>query len=873
MKPDNHEELMRIAAFPPIRRKLALQGLDGIDLSPLLVGNWIADYNQFLLPVIEHRVQAREWADKHVNEVLTRLESFLARLSDARMRTSEAGTQSDLNDLATFLDRLYDDLTAAIVRLTTHLTSALDNRSHGGVTQPLPIEASLEEVTEYLRVLLEQIAQLPERARARTRDLFRHLAAHLTLRSMLRQLEDGTVIRLIHEEITRILDDLMPRNATSVTPLDRVVRAWVITKGYFKFVHPAPGQDRTRMNPEAYFRIANAQLRVSFCHDHCDRPPVGRRGDDTLFDERGLDRLQPDVYEYLREDRQLISGRLYELEKEWAIPCFDTHTAAIADDSCVWYAGLAKLGETLHTIEDFYAHTNFVEHARVALEAQGIEEHISEHDVQQRTLRLQRLTSPSAPASAPEPHIVSGVFEGRDTALAVLEFVLDWLGYEPTYPDRTGAELWNNLTDVTSRPVDYLMRRFWEAAALINPAEAFTDPTNTVAQEVEQIWRKYNPQPFQSPVPLSDDMAKRILKTTGLAVDDVSTRDFQSIVANLRSLSLVFIRGRLLFRYLTLALDLLKLHMAIRLPHTRRREMLFDLLDDHIKDYIVEGLAQAAFTQVVDRIAEWINAGRFGSHALLAKDSEGATYFSDAMKLAVFVDSYVVALLVRSHRGPKSDRIKVVRWQDVIDYFLAHPLAQHHVSQQRSVESVVTLAIRITRPGGETASQIASRFSASSRIPRDAARRYPRFDWKVIMDWNYGTAGSSAAASISSTPLGAQTTFGAGVQVLVPYQVLGYSEPYIEITAGDWWAPVLQNTELFRVVKAYEDWENDPERYPFAVPLRPSIREFSLEQAVGEIDSQLTPLQQLRRLRIRNELKARGVHDSSIERARSICDH
>lgn len=234
-------------------------------------------------------------------------------------------------------------------------------------------------------------------------------------------------------------------------------------------------------------------------HHHIDRWPesVTYPGEDKLRNTSPKGKsnptsINPGLYPYMRDCIEYAAGHLADLDLDWAEPTFSpsydgdkTRPKAAVDAD--WMVKndlrLAQLGHALHVVEDFFAHSTFVEHAmrvtddpkaeasmkrhfewalktanklgahrsEVAIQsgAKWLAGKIPDRDFtrfQRRTLKLQNawLTSPdrnnlmnqtASDGGQPldeEPNVVTGIFDLRDTILSIKhvakdKFVDEWI--------------------------------------------------------------------------------------------------------------------------------------------------------------------------------------------------------------------------------------------------------------------------------------------------------------------------------------------------------------------------------------------------------------------------------------------------------------
>jgi hypothetical protein len=160
---------------------------------------------------------------------------------------------------------------------------------------------------------------------------------------------------------------------TMLLSLTRVV-------GYLRFAVPESNPRGHSIRYSSYARIFDELCRQYFPHEHLDRPLCSSSYGTSCEAAWGLrhagrrDRLYasavgtgPDahMYQYLVDDRTVLAGRLAELDLQWASKDFVAATMDPSERDVF----LARLGHTMHGIEDFFAHSNFTEHAVQGLAA------------------------------------------------------------------------------------------------------------------------------------------------------------------------------------------------------------------------------------------------------------------------------------------------------------------------------------------------------------------------------------------------------------------------------------------------------------------------------------------------------------------------
>lgn len=94
--------------------------------------------------------------------------------------------------------------------------------------------------------------------------------------------------------------------------------------------------------------------------DHLDRAFIFKIANNkkqaNLIDRRVNKKNK--IYKYLEDYLEILSGKLTELNVNWVIPTFIEKKAFEEKD---FMLNMARLGQTLHGVEDFFSHSNFLE--------------------------------------------------------------------------------------------------------------------------------------------------------------------------------------------------------------------------------------------------------------------------------------------------------------------------------------------------------------------------------------------------------------------------------------------------------------------------------------------------------------------------------
>jgi hypothetical protein len=272
-------------------------------------------------------------------------------------------------------------------------------------------------------------------------------------------------------EERRSIDEAVSVLAGSGTtsPLADAVRSALFVLGYRHFVHPANPAQPARMDYAAFKSIVRGRFTQYFPHEHVDRYPgnptlrggysglVAAGTNTPTGTGTGAAALSPHQYKYLVDDIKITAGLLADIDLHWA----RLHLGPlrnIRDTDAEWNTFLAKLGHAVHSVEDYFVHSNFVELALSSWTAgdtylpappSTFSLHVadSSHEIVQR--RLRRFDGPDLPNSHPETNVVTGYFDFADTVFSLRHVWEGLFEPNPEGPNPDPAGPWRALLHAT----------------------------------------------------------------------------------------------------------------------------------------------------------------------------------------------------------------------------------------------------------------------------------------------------------------------------------------------------------------------------------------------------------------------------------------
>ncbi|EAR20706.1 hypothetical protein [Nitrococcus mobilis] len=875
----------------------------------MLIANWLTDMAQIVIPVFGANQAVAGWIRGAVDSffnlvfaiflddgrgqfVLDSIAKQLHRIGDTdTLKEIFDDWTSHLNDATQqTLDRLRQEiedlgcdsefLPDAKVDKTDTALELIETIREQACRQLLGRTRDLEELPDDLRQQLQRIEEQLQPLFSRLTDLANQLEL-INLDDIQSRLE---AFRL---QVHASVDAIFPDNHRRAGEINELFKSMVALIGYFKFVHPEERGKAPRLPYYVYKAIVDEHYVAGWTYMHLDRAldakgPSPYRAENTQAAETAYG-----IYDYLREDLKIIISRLYEVERDWAIPFFELgehrigelskQAPPVSDPNYFWHMGLAKLGATLHAVQDFFAHTNFVEHAirsdwkrRTKFLTNRQKSLIFKrlHRWEHQPQRGRRKSWKDFPE---ETNLVSGYFDCMDTAVVFFHVLFDFLAqiedaFETENFDKALSDTLETADKFISDPWAEVKRKLGEVVEIIeDPKKAVEDITNETAQKHKDLLDSYGitkqPKP---PADVDKQLVKDLLRDSHL-FRDADPEVLEHAINTIQLIHFAISGRRLLFQYIKLARDIINL---VKLGRKFRRAPRLVLRD--VPEKVIEKLADYVRKVLVHEVErhflQIIGSERLGSHSLLSKDDDAALLYKEGLHLAMFVDAYIVSLMIRAPHDPDDHRFKsprtaqVTKWEDVIDHFLNHPIANYEVTTTTPVRFLDDFLIHVD-PQRQPNSllTLARHFKRNAEIPTEYKRRpqqphgYIRYDWKVVADANFPTWGLSEEQTkyvvnqILSTP-GAQHplagrgfpvkdginyAFKNGTPVVIPFQIVECTLLDVAFEDRVWWMAVLDLDDLRKMRELFRKWRKDSDNVPFGLVFEPGRHAFDLEDPAG----------------------------------------
>lgn len=656
--------------------------------------------------------------------------------------------------------------------------------------------------------------------------------------------------------LRNLIDGYLILSADERNPrLARFFRKAFLVIGYFKFVHPNIAGQAPRMDFESFMQVFGREDTVHgaigvmpspgspgvslpapdtpgsytqyYPHEHLDRPECLPPRDPPVFapgvqivgppNPTGPGRrpgtrwngevIRPDLYSYLRDQIEMTAGLLSEVDTDFEAALLN----GIRDDDPNWHKTLAKLGHALHQVEDFFAHSNWVELAHKSLGPDFLDRVIPPHlpiDFLNRAYtvyqkRLSRhLTSPLTnwQDHPDEDWVVTGSFDFRDTLISLAHVTEEiWGGHVPD-PYARGHDLFQSVSHAIQHPETVVfkaqkaMRETLEF--LDKPTRALEDRDNDIAQRLR---RRFEPRLVRLARPrVSARVARAVLREMDFLRD--------SPVVIQRAFFDVITEGSRIFEIGRTSYSIYHIIRELREFFANPYAWMLDFLERHSRQLVIDAIKFYA----KERIYDWIAADRIGCHSLLAKDNGLEPFYEQQKECATAVHWYIVKTLLRT----RSDENRFIDWLELLEYFLRNPLPSgdganivyrtipvtivHVTGDHENIESLVSRyapsAIRGRQLGGADIADANFGFSSYGRVPQ---RQREQAIIQILNDPAWGRVSREVMGPV----------FRSGLRVLIPNQRI---RARFTMRRGDetpWFKAVLQSEEGWKVFRGYDDPE------------------------------------------------------------------
>lgn len=626
--------------------------------------------------------------------------------------------------------------------------------------------------------------------------------------------------------------------------------------GYFKFVHPEAANQPPRMDFQCYMQVFGrgsdargasgsqpapdrpGSYTQYYPHEHLDRPEIlpsrnppiyapGEQVRDRPFrvapgqqagtrSITGRARIEPDMYSYTRDHIEMAAGLLAEVDLAFE----EALTQGFRDNDPAWNQTLAKLGHALHLVEDFFAHSNWIELVIKRLGPQYLNRYIPprtgqawiDHAYTTYQRRLKRhLTHPLDDwrDHPDEDWVVTGFFDFRDTLISLAHMTEEFWGLDVDDPYASAHRTVQSVRRAARRP-DLVVDR---------------------AKKVLRDTFEFITRPDQAIRDRDNEVARRLRDRFGDDVDVLRRPSVSRAVAQQVAREVSFLRGappEIQQAFFNVITEGTRVHRIGSLANTIYETLQsigsfisnpIDFLAKWLPDRIKQQLQDALKFYARERVYELIGAGRIGCHSLLAKDHDLAVFYEQQKACAKAVHWIVVKQLVRWKDATER---KYIDWLELLEFYLRNPLPPRAGSYRRITGWVGVTRVHTVRRGEQLRSDNPQ--YSLEHMYKPTAIEPNRFTWRTIADANFGTHNLPLAQAqrtinqiLRENAWGVPVrppnyAFKAGLKILIPQQKTRaiFYVPVEDTTP--WYKDVLDHG--WRVVAGFENVEGGTSEPP-----------------------------------------------------------
>lgn len=525
----------------------------------------------------------------------------------------------------------------------------------------------------------------------------------------------------LHATFEAFIKEVLKIRTGKQSYIHMVVQAGMLLKGYFKFVHPEPSTQGLRMDLGAYVGVIDALFIQYYPHEHMDRPrhpspgPVPPGTGNSQYDDRrstgprspNLPKSQsPDLYYYLRDFLEILAGQFADLDLDWYSRVFSQ--PPVDDADLTWNLNLAKLGYALHGIEDFFAHSNFIEHAALVMGNRYIPYVFQFIDSRRFLKRLKKYDYLSDPAdwtlNAEEDYLVTGYYDIVDTFYSFVHVIEGGLvgikDIDPVDASRHGRLIYDWI--VEPEETDEKIVKYADKV-IHDFLEIVTDPKklNTVNEENEVVKavKKVIDETFLG----DEDKLIDALRNPATRPEDLKVLvEHMPVLREINKLrSAPGVKPEQVAGILQTFFDFVRV-MMVTFRIGKFTFSLYETLSEVTEFcadpplWIIKQLKGAALQYALNSVIFFskesiygaMGMERIGCHSLISKDHGEEVLYDEMKACATAVHYYLVQTMLRWSQPGYANRPeneKWVDWLEILEYFTLHPQANVICTQQVEV--------------------------------------------------------------------------------------------------------------------------------------------------------------------------------------------
>ena len=493
-----------------------------------------------------------------------------------------------------------------------------------------------------------------------------------------------------------------------IDSINEFLRRLIRFTAYSKFVAPLPGKKENQIDFKIFIKIFDKRYDRYYPHEHLDRPYCKYTLNEYCKDEQAppSEHFANNVdeklgmYSYLQGSIGPAIGMLFELDRSWASKYLDPQRRTQNLDE-EWHIGLSNLGYALHTIEDFFAHSNFTENSMVLLGTDFIKKKVYNQGLIRKATKGNLLSdkeilevkrsivstkkiykrfikySPGVdkafnvnphsdnPKVRQDFYISTGYFDGEDTTVAVLETIFDLLKKDKEGEKNILVDFLNEIFGDIIKIYDEITNKSKHGDLYKKNAQFENYLIELKSSKIEELINK------------NRNLEQIILED----LYSVATTIFRILIAISQTIWILVHVLMTVVKFLKLVNELEK-EAAEKVFLDELKGLLKDLIFFIIKNGI-ETLTKEKISDDIYDITtlffDKLGKNRIGSHSLMAKDLPDEPLYAEMFLYAKTVHWLIVDALCRWSNEKWQERSKSnkeeiwVDWEHLVFNFLRHP--------------------------------------------------------------------------------------------------------------------------------------------------------------------------------------------------------
>ncbi len=581
-------------------------------------------------------------------------------------------------------------------------------------------------------------------------------------------------------------------------PLAKFLEDVVFFIGYFKFSHPSKHEKTLPLkiyrqlfkgkSPSDKNRLFNQY----FPYMHLDR---GRQTKTTYYPgyqprkrpfrlEKGKrkgtraktlnETLDPDHYSYLRDYLEIIAGKFAYVDRR-----MQSHfERGVKEDDFEFCKTLAIYGEAMHAIEDFYAHSNYVELAASTLGKDFIKSRFPPKTGLEMIDRGYTIFNKRLRRYVSEPYenwlrhpkedwVVTGYFDISDTLISLLHLSEEAFGFDVDDPYHKAHKTHDHISETVTNPnktLNKMKKKMRESLDLVLDAEAaIKDESNETAKYFHNIYKDSTRSLFRPE--LSQKAAHTIISHSEILKH--APAEIQRVFIN------IIVQGTKIYKVGSFTYTLYGTIKEITSFLASPIKWILSWLPKWLREKVVNSLKFYA----KDWLYNVLGGQNIGSHSLLAKDHGNEPCYELSQNLSQASHYHLSKLILR---WDTLNTQNYIDWLHSIEALTRNPFLNQSLSSQIVKRDIpVTIFHEVKK--GEQLDSKNPKYSITKMYKHSSFYKNLH-NWKLIADVNFNTYDLSIKETqivinetLKQQKLGVKVkhpnyAFKPGVLLSIPYQ-------------------------------------------------------------------------------------------------------